>query len=219
MDITFNLNDVTYRPYQRPDNIIQNIHVEFNHPQNITKQIPKTIEKHLSQLSSNEKIFNESAPFYEDKLPQCDCQQKLNYSPVSIKIYNKRNHKRNAVWFNLPFSRNVSTKIDKYFLNLLDKHFPQNHHLHKISNRNSVKVSYGCTKSMKTLINNHNKNILGNKPSINTSTCNCRNKESCPLNGKYQIWVVYKGTLSSKRPNCKEKKYFGIAEESLKGRF
>ena len=30
--------------------------------------------------------------------------------------------------------------------------------------------------------------------------------------------VVYKSTLSSNQPNYKEKKYFGIAEESFKGR-
>ena len=64
LDATFNLNDGTYRPYQKPDNIMQYIHVESNHPPNIIKQIPKTIEKRLSQLSSNEEIFNESAPFY-----------------------------------------------------------------------------------------------------------------------------------------------------------
>ena len=34
-------------------------------PANIIKQISKTIEKHLSQLSSNEEIFNESALFCE----------------------------------------------------------------------------------------------------------------------------------------------------------
>ena len=64
LDVTFNLNDGTYRPYQKPDNIILCIHVESNHPPNIIKQIPKTIEKRLSQLSSNEEIFNESATFY-----------------------------------------------------------------------------------------------------------------------------------------------------------
>ena len=77
LDVTFNLNDVTYRPYQKPDNIIQYIHVESNHPPSIIKQIPKTIEKRLSQLSSSEEIFNESAPFYEDKLHQSGYQQKL----------------------------------------------------------------------------------------------------------------------------------------------
>ena len=38
--------------------------VTYN-PANIIKQISKTIEKHLSQVSSNEEIFNESALFYE----------------------------------------------------------------------------------------------------------------------------------------------------------
>ena len=72
---------------------------------------------------------------------------------------------------------------------------------------------------MKTIINNHNKNILGKKPSIDTSTCNCRNKEDCPLNGQCQIGeVVYESTLTSNQQNYKDKKYFEIAEESFKGR-
>ena len=65
----------------------------------------------------------------------------------------------------------------------------------KKKKKNSVKIS---TKSMKTLINNYDKNILGKKRSINRSICNCRNEEPCPLNGQCQIGeVVYEGTLSS----------------------
>ena len=45
LDVTFNLNDVTYQPYQKPDNIIQYIHVESNHSPTIIKQNPKTIKK------------------------------------------------------------------------------------------------------------------------------------------------------------------------------
>ena len=72
---------------------------------------------------------------------------------------------------------------------------------------------------MKTITNNHNKNVLGKKPSINTSTWNCRNKEACPLNGQCQTReVVYEGILSSNKPKYKEKKFFWIAEESFKGR-
>ena len=70
LDVTFNLDDGTYRPYQKPGNIIQYIHVESNHPPNIIKQIPKTIEKRLSQHSSNKERFSESALFYEGKLHQ-----------------------------------------------------------------------------------------------------------------------------------------------------
>ena len=61
--------------------IIQYIHFEPNHPPNINKQIPKTVEKRLFQLFCNKEIFNESAPFHEDKLHQCDYQQKLHYQP------------------------------------------------------------------------------------------------------------------------------------------
>ena len=57
--------------------------------------------------------------------------------------------------------------------------------LHRISNRNRAKVRYSCTKNMKTIINNHNKNVLKKKPPIDTSTSNCRNKEDYPLNGQY----------------------------------
>ena len=32
-------------------------------------------------------------------------------------------HTSNIIWFNPPFSRNVSTNVAKKFLQLLDKHF------------------------------------------------------------------------------------------------
>ena len=34
---------------------------------------------------------------------------------------------------------------------------------------------------------NRNWNIIGTKPLINTSTCNCQNKEAFSLNGQCQI--------------------------------
>ena len=100
-EITSNYeNTRLHRPYQKPDKIIQNIqHAESNHPPNIIKQIPKTIEKRLSQLSSNEDIFNESEPFYEDKLHQSGYQQKLKYNPVNTKTHNERNTKE--IWSGL----------------------------------------------------------------------------------------------------------------------
>ena len=61
LDVTFNLNDGTLRPYEKPDNITQYIRAESNHPPNIIKAIPKTIGKRPYQLSSCENIFNESS--------------------------------------------------------------------------------------------------------------------------------------------------------------
>ena len=57
LDITLNLLDGTYKPYQKPENTIQYIHKESNHPPYIIKQIPIAIETRLSNHSSNGKFF------------------------------------------------------------------------------------------------------------------------------------------------------------------
>ena len=54
----------------------------------------------------------------------------------------KKNRRRKVLWYNPPFSRNVSTKIGSKFFTLLDKHFPRSHPLTKVVNRNNVKLSY-----------------------------------------------------------------------------
>ena len=70
LGVTFNLKDGTFRPYRKLDNQIQYIHTESNHPQNIIKHIPASIETRLSNLSSTEIIFKESTTHYENNLRQ-----------------------------------------------------------------------------------------------------------------------------------------------------
>ena len=145
LDITFNFKDGTYKTYQKPDNKISYINVQSNYPPNVTKQLPKTIEQRLSNNSSNETILNEAAPLYEKALSEAGYDNKLKYNPN--KKTKQKNRKRNIIWFNPPYSKNVVTKVGHYFLKLLEKHFPRHHKLHKIFNRNTVKVSYSCTKN------------------------------------------------------------------------
>ena len=52
----------------------------------------------------------------------------------------KNNQNRKVVWFKPPYSKQVSTNIAKGFLNLLDQHFPKQHRLYKICDRNNVTV-------------------------------------------------------------------------------
>ena len=59
LDVTLNLNNSNYKPYHKPDNELC-IHKDSNHPLSILNQIPKSIEKRISTLSSNKNIFNES---------------------------------------------------------------------------------------------------------------------------------------------------------------
>ena len=142
-------------PYQKPDNILQYIHVESNHPPSIIKHIPQTIEARLSNNSANEEIFKIAAPDYENALKQSGYNVQLKYKPKNPNNPTaSNNRKQKIIWFNPPFNKTVSTKVRHYFLNLIDKHFPQEHKFHQIFNRNNVKVSYSCTKNMKNIIYN-----------------------------------------------------------------
>ena len=53
LDVTFNLNDGTYKPYKKPNDETKYIHVGSDHPPSIIKQIPKSIATRLSSLSSS----------------------------------------------------------------------------------------------------------------------------------------------------------------------
>ena len=44
-DVTLNLNDGTYCPFHKPNEETTYIHVESDHPPQIIKKIPRSIEK------------------------------------------------------------------------------------------------------------------------------------------------------------------------------
>ena len=179
LDVMLNLNDGSCRPYKKPSDETNYIHVNSDHPPSILKQLPVSIEKRLSSLSSSKEIFEEAAPYYEQCLSNCGYKQKLNYrDPTSPNIITKRKRQRNILWFNPPYSKTVKTKIGKFFLQLIKKHFPKEHKFHKIFNRNTLKLSYSCMPNIKTKINAHNREIIWNAPSKNAKHCNCQKKKT-----------------------------------------
>ena len=82
LDVTLNLNDGTFRSYHKPVDQMQYIHAESNHPPNIIKHIPASIETRLSKLSFTEAIFKESTTYYENNLRQSAYNKKLSYKPT-----------------------------------------------------------------------------------------------------------------------------------------
>ena len=134
LDVTLNLNDGSFRPCDKPDDIIQYINKEFNHPPNLIKHLPASIEKRLSNNSFDEKIFQESAIYYEDSLNKAGYIDKAAYhAPSASNQANKnKNRQRNVIWFNLPCSKNITTRIGQSFLYLTDIYFPKNHTFNKI---------------------------------------------------------------------------------------
>ena len=166
LDVTFNLNDGTYKPYTKLNNEIKYIHKNSNHPPSVIRQIPLSIESRLSTISFNEKIFQEAVTPYQKALQNSGYRHTLtNKSPKndnnSTNINkNKRNRKRQIIWFNPPFNLKTKTKIGKLFLNLLGKHFPPHNKLHRLSNRTNVKISYSCMASMNSYTHMHNHKVL-----------------------------------------------------------
>ena len=121
-----------------------------------------------------------------------------------------------VVWFNPHVSESVKNNIDKEFLKLVDKHFPHHHHLRKVCNRNTVKVSYSCIPNMATIISSHNKNLLGNKqePKTTIPPCYCCNSANCPLNGECREKpVIYKASITS---HGSSKQYIECTETEFK---
>ena len=167
--------------------------------------------------STSEEIFNKAKSEYETIL------KNSGYHKVELKFHKeeqntrKRKRSRNIIWFNPPFSRNVTTNVPKTFLNLLDKHLSKSKKLHKTFNRSTVKVSYSCTENLSPIIRSHNNNMANGKKPTNAK-CNRRTKSVCPLDGNcQQNDVIYKCIVStSVNP---ERVYFGTAEEQFKKRY
>ena len=82
----------TYRPYKKPNDNAMYINVNSNHPPSIIKQIPVSINRRLSNLSSNEEVFLNNILSYQEALKKSGFQDELTY--VEPKISEERNNKK-----------------------------------------------------------------------------------------------------------------------------
>ena len=226
LDVTFNLNNSTYKPFTKPNTTLQYVHRESNHPPITTKNIPAGINKRLSSLSSDKESFDQAAPPYQKALDESGYHYTLHYEPVTT-AKRKNRQRNNILWYNPPFSKNVNTNIGHKFLTLVDKHFPRDHKLRKIFNRNTIKISYSCMNNTKQIIDNHNKRILNSSKHANETadnrvdkkSCNCRQKITCPLNGNcLQSSVIYQATVT-RNDNSTSETYIGLTENDFKTRY
>jgi hypothetical protein len=223
LDVTFNLSNSCHKPYRKPNNEPLYINVGSNHPNNVIKQLPISIEKRISETSSNKEIFDSSIHIYKEVLVKSGYKNDLNYMEPENQVDSntgtneRRKRKRKIIWFNPPFSTSVKTNIGKIFFRLLKKHFHTGHPMHRIYNKNTVKISYSCMRNMESIISSHNKNIL--YPKTKSFGCNCRAKAECPLRGSCLTpQIVYRADVTNLTTNDK-KFYIGLAETTFKERF
>ena len=68
LDVTLDLTTERFKPYSKPATTPLYVHSKSNHPPNIIRNIPKAINKRLSEISSDKDAFNEAAPLYQEAL-------------------------------------------------------------------------------------------------------------------------------------------------------
>ena len=215
MDVYLNLENNTHKPFTKKNYTPKYINTESNHPRNIIKHIPKTINDRLSRLSSNKDEFDKEKDIYQKQLEESGYTQKLEYKKP---MRNRKKRSRNIIWFNPPYSNTVKTNVGKRFLKLIEDNFPEENPLHKIINKTSVKISYACTKNFDRIIKTHNNKILQqHAQTTEKRTCNCIKKEECPLNGEcLSTEVIYEAKVKTKDT---EKIYVGMTGDTFKTRY
>ena len=174
----------------------------------------------LSEIGSfSEEMFQKTKPAYRDALNKSEFQEKLSYTSALNKN-NKNDNKQwkyKIIWYNLTYFANVKTNIGKTFLNLIIKHFPKTNKLHKIFNRNTVKISYSCMSNISSIISGRNKNLFN--PTVTQYGCNCPIREDCPL----QNQCLTPNIIYRVHVHCKANKDYkfnvGVAQIPFKERF
>ena len=121
-----------------------------------------------------------------------------------------------------PYSANVATNIGHTFLKLLDESLPKTHPLHKVFNRNTVKLSYSCMPSMEKLITAKNQSIFKKESRSSPTTanaCNCRQQSACLVRGKcLNEGIVYQAIVT-REDNNDESSYVGLTERKFKTKY
>ena len=217
LDVTLDLESGHHWPYNKPGNTTIYVKAQSNHPKNIIKNIPMGVNIRLSSISSNKDVFDSNKELYQAALDKNGYNHELTYEK-SNKSNKKR--RRNIIWFNPPFNKEVKSNIGRQFLNALRSAFPKDHKLNKLFNKNTVKLSYSCMDNMQDHVNKHNKKLISmqeNDKDNSSSTCNCRRKPDCPLNGKCkEKSIVYQAVVSTSN---NEESYIGLTANNFKERF
>ena len=125
-----------------------------------------------------------------------------------------KKRKRKVTLFNPHFSLNVNTNVWKIFLRLVKRHFPNENPLHKIFNKNTLKVSYSCMGNVSSVLPVYIKNIL--YPKKSEVGCNFRSKTDCPLDNKFLSPKTVDKADVQNDTNDENKFYVGVSETPFK---
>ena len=94
LDIQFNLPNGTFKKYRKPNNDLISVHKDSNYPPQVLKELPKTIGKRISTISSSREIFESSKIEYENALKISGYKDRLVYENSSVNENDKNEKKK-----------------------------------------------------------------------------------------------------------------------------
>ena len=124
MDITFDLNTGSCRPYRKPDNDARYINAKSDHPPSVLKQIPAAISRGICTNLSNKLIFENAAPCYNSVLKDSGYKEKIWLKLVKKHFSKHRPHKifnKNNTKVSYSCMVNIEKLVKKCNNNLLRK--------------------------------------------------------------------------------------------------
>ena len=220
LDVRLDINSQSFAPYHKPNSKILYVDANSNHPSNITKSIPKNVNDRLIKRASSKKEFEENKTEYEKALAEAGYKANLSYTKVNNDKKKNNNRKRKIMWFNPPYCMSVRTNIARKFLDLVKRHFNDENPLKVLFNKNNMRVSYCCMSNLETIIKRHNFKILNEGNGVVDESCNCRNKDQCPLKDEgiscRSTNLVYRADVITDK---EQKYYIGLCEPEFKTRY
>jgi len=218
LDINFDISKRTRKPHVKPNSKIVYVNSKSNHPPHIIRNIPQAINNRLSNLSSNEEVFSQTTKIHQEALTKSGYTHSLTLKPTHTTSRPKRGGRQNITWYNPPFSESITSNLGKQCFKILDEEIPRDHKLYKIFNKNNIKLSYSCCRSLNNIINSHNKKLLN--PTIQPPReCNCRSNTVCSIDGSCLTkCIIYQATVTTKDGN-QPQTYKGTSDTEFETRF
>ena len=100
LDITLDLGRNTYRPFLKPNNTLLYVRSESNHPPDILKNIPESVNRRLSAIASDENQFKQSINPYQEALEKAGYTYKLKPKdhPLKTKDHPLKTKTQTQAW-------------------------------------------------------------------------------------------------------------------------
>ena len=128
LDVLFDLESDTFRPYHKQKSKVIYVSTGSNHLKIVIDNIPVGINKRLSTISSNEAVFNSEIPIYQEALNKAGFSYKLGYNNniQKKKIFGnharliqdnetRKQSRKNKLIFNPPYNMYCASNVSRIF--------------------------------------------------------------------------------------------------------